>query len=102
MSSILKRVIFTLAVAFISASLTFFASLTFSASLTFANEPPIPVKVVVVTMFENGEVTGDKPGEFQFWIERLSLDKTYQFKLGEYDLRMNDQGVLGICVGGGI
>lgn len=62
----------------------------------------IPVKFVVVSMFEYGEVTGDKPGEFQLWVEQAGLDKTLPFPLGEYELRMNDQGVLGICVGGGI
>jgi len=72
------------------------------AGSAFAKELPIPVKVVVVAMFENGEVTGDKPGEFQFWVERLKLDEIYSFELGEYDLRMNGEGVLGICVGAGI
>ena len=67
-----------------------------------AEAPAIPVKVVVVTMFENGEVTGDKPGEFQFWVERLDLKHVYPFVMGEYELRMNDEGVLGICLGGGI
>lgn len=62
----------------------------------------IAVKVVVVTMFENGEVTGDNPGEFQFWVERSKLDKALPFPLGEHPLRMNADGVLGICVGGGI
>lgn len=71
-------------------------------STPFAISAPIPVKVVVVAMFENGEVTGDKPGEFQFWVERLNLDKVFKFEMGEYELRMNDQGVLGICLGGGI
>ena len=74
----------------------------FVVGSAIADESPIPVKVVVVAMFENGEVTGDKPGEFQFWVERLDLNTAYAFKLGEYDLRMNDEGVLGICVGGGI
>jgi purine nucleoside permease len=77
-------------------------ALLFACGTVHADESPIPVKVVVVAMFENGEVTGDKPGEFQFWVERLDLDSTYEFKMGEYDLRMNDEGVLGICVGGGI
>jgi purine nucleoside permease len=63
---------------------------------------PIPVKVVVVAMFENGAITGDKPGEFQFWVEREKLDTSLPFPLGEYELRMNDQGVLAICTGGGI
>ena len=65
-------------------------------------ESGIPVKVVVVSMFESGEVTGDKPGEFQFWVERLDLKNVYLFELGEYELRMNDDGVLGICLGSGI
>ena len=64
--------------------------------------PKIPVKVVVVSMFENGEVRGDRPGEFQLWVEGRQLDTTYDFPLGEYALRMDDNGVLGICVGGGI
>lgn len=62
----------------------------------------IPVKVVVVSMFEDGEVTGDEPGEFQFWVERAGLSREFDFPLGEYDLRMNKAGVLGVCVGGGI
>ena len=81
--------------------LLFLVMATFS-NTSFASSSPIPVKVVVVTMFENGEVTGDKPGEFQFWVERLNLDRVLSFELGEYELRMNDQGVLGICLGGGI
>ena len=36
---------------------------------------PIHVKVVVVTMFERGEDTGDVPGEFQLWVEREHLDQ---------------------------
>ena len=72
------------------------------ATSAFAVSAVVPVKVVVVTMFENGEVTGDKPGEFQFWVERLDLKHVYPFKLGEYELRMNNAGVLGVCLGGGI
>jgi len=38
----------------------------FMASPTAAQEQnPIPIKVVVVTMFEIGEDTGDRPREFQ-------------------------------------
>ena len=65
-------------------------------------EAKIPVKVVVVSMFENGEVTGDRPGEFQLWVENSNMNTVFDFPLGEYELRMNDDGVLGICVGGGI
>jgi purine nucleoside permease len=34
-----------------------------------ADEAKIPIKVVVVTMFEVGEDSGDTPGEFQEWVE---------------------------------
>lgn len=61
---------------------------------------PIPVKVVV-SMFELGKPTGDAPGEYRFWVGRQKLDHIYPFPLGEYDLHMNDQGLLGICTGGG-
>ncbi len=62
----------------------------------------IPVKVVVVSMFESGEITGDRPGEFQFWVERMPLGQSFDFPAGEYELRMNDDGVLALCTGGGI
>ena len=35
----------------------------------------IPVKVVIVSMFEYGADTGDLPGEFQFWVERNDTQK---------------------------
>ncbi|MCR9260693.1 MAG: purine nucleoside permease [Pseudomonadaceae bacterium] len=62
----------------------------------------IPIKVVVVTMFEHGELSGDRPGEFQFWVERLPLAKQLDFPLGPFPLRMNEAGVLGVCLGGGV
>ena len=62
----------------------------------------LEVKAVVVSMFEDGEVTGDDPGEFQLWVERMPLDKTLDFPLGEHPIYFNDDGVIGICVGGGI
>jgi purine nucleoside permease len=61
----------------------------------------IPVKVVVVTMFEPGADTGDKPGEFQYWVEREKLDRVFPFPQGYRDLRMNSQGVLGVVTGVG-
>lgn len=63
---------------------------------------PIKVKVVVVAMFEAGEDTGDKPGEFQFWVEREKLTKTYAFPQGYRDLRGSEDGsVLGVVTGVG-
>ncbi len=59
----------------------------------------IPVKVVVVTMFERGNDTGDQPGEFQFWVVREKLDRVLPFPSGWRNLRMNSEGVLGVCTG---
>src|SRR5580704_9112988 len=61
----------------------------------------IPVRIVVVTMFERGADTGDEPGEFQYWVEREKLDRVYPFPQGYRDLRMNRQGVLGVVTGVG-
>jgi len=62
----------------------------------------IPVRVVVVTTFELGEDSGDTPGEFQYWVERLPLTQTVPFELGQRALRYNpSKHVLGIVVGSG-
>ncbi|HEY1342057.1 MAG TPA: purine nucleoside permease, partial [Bryobacteraceae bacterium] len=66
-----------------------------------AADAPIPIRVVVVTMFEAGADTGDRPGEFQYWVEREKLDRVLPFPAGYRDLRINAQGVLGICTGVG-
>jgi purine nucleoside permease len=62
----------------------------------------LPVRVVVVTTFELGNDTGDTPGEFQAWVERLPLPQTLPFPLGNHPLRYNaDKQVLGIVTGEG-
>jgi len=67
----------------------------------FAANKPIPVKVVVVTMFERGADTGDTPGELQYWVERNHLDRVIPFPQGFHDLRMNHDGVLAVLTGVG-
>ena len=62
---------------------------------------PIRVKVVVVTMFERGEDTGDAPGEFQLWVEREHLDQVIPLPAGFHHLRLNRDGVLGMLTGVG-
>src|SRR6266852_617423 len=64
-------------------------------------EHRIPVKVVVVTMFERGADTGDEPGEFQNWVENEKLDRVIEFPQGFHNLRMNSDGVLGTLTGVG-
>ena len=84
--------------------LSFLLFLAFACNTPQSEEPTaeakIPVKVVVVTMFELGEASGDRPGEFQNWVERLPLDSAINFPYGYRDLRYNaDKEVLGIVTG---
>jgi purine nucleoside permease len=62
---------------------------------------PILVKVVVVTMFERGEDTGDAPGEFQLWVEREHMDQILPLPSGYHHVRLNKDGVLGMVTGVG-
>jgi purine nucleoside permease len=76
------------------------AVLAVAATLARA-ERKIPVRVVIVAMFERGADTGDQPGEFQYWVEREKLDRVIPFPQGYHDLRMNTRGVLGTVTGVG-
>ena len=62
---------------------------------------PIPIKVVVVTMFERGQDTGDTPGEYQLWVEREHLDEIIPVPSAFHHARLNKEGVLGILTGVG-
>src|SRR5580693_8762209 len=62
---------------------------------------PIHIKVVVVTMFERGEDTGDTPGEYQFWVEREHLDEIIPVPSAYHHARLNKEGVLGMLTGVG-
>jgi purine nucleoside permease len=81
--------------------LALFTLLLSTAAVCAAEPPPIPVKVVVVSLFEPGNDQGDTPGEYQYWVEREHLDHLYPFPQGYHSLRMNDQGVLGVLTGVG-
>ena len=75
--------------------------LAISAFVAYAKPRPIPVKVVVVAMFEIGHDTGDQPGELQYWVERDHLDKVYPLAAGYHAARMNDKGEMAILTGQG-
>jgi purine nucleoside permease len=62
---------------------------------------PIPIKVVVVAMFERGEDIGDTPGEYQLWVEREHLDQILPLPAGYHHVRLNKDGVLGLLTGVG-
>jgi purine nucleoside permease len=66
-----------------------------------AKPRPIPVKVVVVAMFEVGNDTGDTPGELQYWVERDHLDRSYPLPAGYHALRMNGEGEMAVLTGQG-
>ena len=66
-----------------------------------APAPPFQIKVVVVTMFERGEDSGDTPGEFQLWVEREHLDQVVALPAGYHHVRLNKDGVLGMVTGVG-
>jgi purine nucleoside permease len=52
-------------------------------------------------MFEPGEDTGDRPGEYQLWVEREHLDQVLPMASGYHHVRMNKDGVLGMLTGVG-
>ncbi len=84
-------------------TLVLFAACLVSHAHAQSNTPPVPlsIKVVVVTMFERGEDTGDTPGEFQLWVEREHLDQVLPLTAGYRHVRLNKDGVLGMVTGVG-
>ena len=65
-----------------------------------SDEPsPEKVKVVVVTMFEIGEDSGDQAAEFQLWNERRNLNTVYDFG-GHHSLHYDSESGLLVVVTG--
>jgi purine nucleoside permease len=74
----------------------------FFGGVAHAAATKISVRVVVVATFELGEDSGDTPGEFQYWVERVPLRQTLPFQAGHRALRYDPKThVLGIVVGSG-
>lgn len=59
-----------------------------------ASAAPWPVRVVVLTMFEAGEPTGDRPGEFQFWVDGERLEKVYPLTAAYHAVHGNADGTV--------
>jgi purine nucleoside permease len=92
MSRLTRSVVILILVAI--SPIPFFAQATSSSK-------PIPIKVVIVAMFERGEDSGDSPGEYQLWVERERLDQIIPLPAGYHHVRLNKDGVLGILTGVG-
>lgn len=61
---------------------------------------PLPVRIVIVAMFEIGQDSGDVPGEFQLWKERRRLNVRIPFPHSHHDLYYNpDSQILGMVTG---
>ena len=61
---------------------------------------PLPVKVVIVSLFEIGKDEGDIAGEFQLWKERRGLSVRIPFPQSFHDLYYNPETqVLGVVTG---
>ena len=66
-----------------------------SAAETARFEP----RVVVVTTFESGADSGDKPGEFQFWYEREHLTNRVDVPGVDHPLTHDGKGLWGLVSG---
>lgn len=82
-------------------TLSCFSLLAALAAAAAAQPRPIPVKVVIVTTFEVGADTGDRPGELQYWVERDHLDRVYPLPAGYHALHMNADGEMTVTTGMG-
>ena len=77
------------------------ALLLFGALEAVAAPKPVAVKVVVVALFEQGNDTGDQPGELQYWVERDHLDRVFPLPAGYHPVRMNAEGEMAVLTGQG-
>lgn len=60
---------------------------------------PIPVKVAVVVTFEVGADRGDKPGEFQFWVERENWTRKIDIPGVDHPVLTDGDGTIGVVSG---
>jgi purine nucleoside permease len=78
------------------------AGLMACAPLTMAKADPIKVKVFIGAMFEIGQNTGDRAGEYQHWYERYWKDtKPHDVRGALKPVHCNADGVCGSVLGMG-
>lgn len=67
-----------------------------------SQQPILRPKVVIVSYFEVGNDTGDRPGELQFWVERDHLDRVIEVPGMTRAVRANADGTeIAVAVGPG-
>jgi purine nucleoside permease len=77
-------------------------SLVISVGSPALADDPIKVKVFIGSMFEIGQNTGDRAGEFQHWYERyFAHSKPISVKGALNPVYCNDDGVCGSVLGMG-
>jgi purine nucleoside permease len=59
---------------------------------------PSAVRMVVIANFENGADEGDKPGEYQFWVEREHLQEKLTVRGARGVVRRNRDGLYGLLL----
>jgi purine nucleoside permease len=62
-------------------------------------QAPIPVKMAVVVTFEVGADRGDRPGEFQFWVERENWQGRIDVPGVDHPVLSDGQGTIGVVSG---
>jgi purine nucleoside permease len=60
---------------------------------------PIPVRVAVVVTFEVGADRGDRPGEFQFWVERENWTQKITVPGVDHPVLTDGNGTIGVVSG---
>jgi purine nucleoside permease len=64
-----------------------------------AGAQPIPVKVAVVVTFEVGADRGDRPGEFQYWVERENWTQEIRIPGVDHPVLTDGHGTIGVVSG---
>ena len=60
---------------------------------------PIPVKVAIVVTFEVGADRGDRPGEFQYWVERENWTQQVVVPGVDHPVLTDGKGTIGVVSG---
>jgi purine nucleoside permease len=60
---------------------------------------PLPVKVAIVVTFEVGADRGDRPGEFQFWVERENWTQSIVVPGVDHPVLTDGKGTVGVVSG---